>query len=178
MGGNIIPFFLQTTSSLSFKSRYCRPYAFTHKLSIILGTENNEMKNRGFSLLELLIAMMIISILLLAATPVYTSFLTKSYRSQAIADLMHLTSQMEYFYSLHATYVEASLAQLQIAEFTENHTYQLLIESATETSYLVTATPLGVQAKLDRNCGKLLLDERGTQSVTGAQAPEKCWRLW
>lgn len=135
------------------------------------------MKNRGFSLLELLITMMIISILLLAATPVYTSFLTKSYRSQAIADLMHLSSQMEYFYSLHATYAEASLAQLQIAEFTENHTYQLQIESATENSYLISANPVGTQATLDHHCGKLLLDEKGTQSVTGTQTPEQCWQL-
>lgn len=135
------------------------------------------MKKRGFSLLELLIAMMIISILLLTATPVYTSFFTKSYRSQAIANLMHLASQMEYFYSLHATYEEASLSQLQINEFTENHTYQLEIESSTKNSYLISASPLGTQAKLDYNCGKLLLDEKGAQAVTGPQSPEKCWRL-
>ncbi len=135
------------------------------------------IRNDGFSLLELLITMVIIGILLLATTPLYTSFLTKARRSQAEASLMHLASQLEYFHSINQTYQEATLAKLQVNEFTEDHMYQLSIESESDIGYLISATPLGEQTKADSNCGKLQLDEANNQSVTGAQSPNTCWQL-
>lgn len=132
--------------------------------------------NQGFSLLELLIVMALIAILTSLAYPLYTSHLVKGRRNQAEADLLYLASRLEAFYSLQNTYQGASLPTLGVNPYTDDHSYQLNITSATDTNYTVTAGPLGQQAKADTQCATLTLDEQGNKSVSGKLSAEQCWR--
>lgn len=134
------------------------------------------MKISGFSLLELLITMAIIGILMTIATPVYTSHLVKSRRNLAEIALMHLGSQLENYYSLNDTYQEATLEKLGVNPLTDDHSYQLEIQSADQLSFLIQARPIGQQANQDKHCGALTLDDHGQKSNTGVDPPTECWQ--
>lgn len=133
------------------------------------------LSKHGFSLLELLIVMAMIAILTAIAYPLYTSHLVKSRRNQAEIALWHLASQLEAFYSLQSSYQGATLENLGVNTYTDDHSYQLTIQSVTDSSYQITALPLGQQNKTDLHCGILGLNEKGEQSVSGAATPNSCW---
>ena len=132
--------------------------------------------NRGFTLLELLIVMALIAILISLAYPRYTSHLVKGRRNQAEADLLYLASQLEAFYTLQNTYQGSTLEILRVNPYTDDHSYQLSIQSATETDYTIAASPLDQQAKADAQCGILTLNGQGAKSVSGTSTAEECWR--
>jgi type IV pilus assembly protein PilE len=129
----------------------------------------------GFSLLELLVVMAIVGILIAVAYPIYTSHLTHSRRNQAAIDLLYLASQLESFYSLQNTYQQATLATLDVKPYTDDHSYQLIINFTTDFSYQIAAAPIGQQAKADSACGTLLFNELGERSVTGSLPANTCW---
>ncbi len=129
----------------------------------------------GFSLLELLIVMALVAILGVISYPLYTSHLVKARRSQAEVALMYLASQLETFFSLQSTYQGASVQSLEVNPYTDGHFYQLSIQSATESGYVIAATPLNSQAKEDPACGGLFLNELGEKTVSGTKNPDLCW---
>lgn len=155
--------------------------AFSYLIPVLLMIDLNAMVgnmdlNRGFSLLELLVVMALIAILISLAYPLYTSHLVKGRRNQAEVDLLYLASQLEAFYTLQNTYQGSSLEGLGINPYTDDHSYQLSIQSATDTGYQIAASPLGQQARADTTCGNLTLNEQGEKSVSGSATPEECWR--
>ena len=129
----------------------------------------------GFSLLELLIVMAIIAVLIQIAYPAYTVHLVKSRRNQAEISLLHLASQLEVFYSLHDSYQGATVEALGISTYTDDHSYQLTIQSASDSDYKLAAVPVGQQAKYDNICGTLLLDASGSRVASGTADPTSCW---
>lgn len=129
----------------------------------------------GFSLLELLIVMAIIAILIAVAYPVYTSYLTTGRRNQAEVALLYLASQLEEFYSLENTYQGATLDGLGVNTYTDDHSYQLMIQSLTVASYTIVALPLNQQAKADSECGVLSLNELGEKTISGTANSSACW---
>lgn len=129
----------------------------------------------GFSLLELLIVMAIIAILMGIAYPSYTSHLVKGRRNQAEIALLYLASQLESFYSVQNSYQGASLESLGVNPYTDDHTYQLAIQTVTNSSYTISASPLGQQAQADTQCGTLAVNEQSIKSVSGALSANLCW---
>jgi type IV pilus assembly protein PilE len=127
--------------------------------------------NRGFSLLELLIAIVIIAILVTIAYPSYNGYLAKGRRTQAMIDLLYMASQLESFYTQQNTYQGAP----GLKTTTDDHSYQLVIQSTTESSYNLAAVPNSAQAALDQSCGTLTLNELGERGDSGTLTPEVCW---
>ncbi len=61
-------------------------------------------KEKGFTLIELMIAMAIVGILAAVAIPAYGDFIAKSRRADAIANLQNLVNTLENCYSLNQNY--------------------------------------------------------------------------
>ena len=61
-------------------------------------------KNKGFTLLELLIVMGIISILLIIVVPQFNFYKMRGCNSAAISDLKNFKAAMESFYAEHNSY--------------------------------------------------------------------------
>jgi general secretion pathway protein G len=64
----------------------------------------NKILVSGFSLIELMFALMIVGVLSAIAIPVYNSHMTKSKNDQAINDIMAIQNEIERFYTLNFRY--------------------------------------------------------------------------
>jgi type IV pilus assembly protein PilE len=129
----------------------------------------------GFSLLELLIVMAIVAILLAVSYPLYLSHLVKARRDQAAVDLLYIASQLENFYSLHDTYQGATLESLGVSGFTSDHSYAMSLQSLSDSSYLIAATPQSHQAESDLQCQTLMTNEQGEKMISGNGNALNCW---
>lgn len=134
------------------------------------------LRTRGFTLLELMIAVAVLGILTAIAYPAYTTQITKGRRADAKTALVDLAQRMERYYTERSTYVGASLGAGGIYPATspQGH-YNLAIAVQTAAAFAVTATPTGVQSS--DHCGTYRFDQLGTKSVGGGAtlSATVCW---
>lgn len=126
---------------------------------------------RGFSLIELMIAVAIVAILAAIAYPAYNEQVTRARRSDAHSALLNMAALMEHYYTENNTYVGAN-APSDIggsATSPEGH-YNLSISNVTATTYTLNAAPTGAQAD-DTTCGTLTL----TNTNVKGPNPGTCW---
>ena len=85
---------------------------------------------------------------------------------------------MERFYTSNLTYVGAapSLPCRLENNLSQRYTISLRAGSVTARAYTLDATPTGVQATIDAQCGTLTLDQTGARSVSGTAGRDQCWR--
>jgi len=109
-------------------------------------------KNSGFTLVELMIVLAIITLLATVALPAYNESVDKTRRSDGQSTLLQLTNAMERYYSEQSpfTYVGAALGAGGIfpdeapLEGAAKY-YDLSITAPTATTYTLLATPKGAQ---------------------------------
>ena len=126
-------------------------------------------KHRGFTLVELMITVVIVSILAAIAIPSYTNYIKRTRRSMAAACLQQNAQYMERWYTSNMSYVGAS-AQACTTEVQPFYDIALTVTSAREFS--VTATPKAAQAS--DTCATLTLTDKGVRSASGGTT-SKCW---
>lgn len=129
-------------------------------------------KPSGFTLIELMIAVAVVTILSLVAIPAYTSFVQKSARSDAMAVLMDLRLSQERYRQNNSSYA-LTLASVSIDATSPNGKYNIAMVNAGAGSFLATATPAGGQASDD--CGTYAVDQNGP-NTTGSYANNACWK--
>lgn len=112
-------------------------------------------KQRGFSLIELMIVVVIISILATVAVPSYQASVRKSRRADAQGALIAFAATMERHFTLNNTYEDAAKdGNTGVPEIFATETpldgadkfYNLTIEAANATTYTLRATPKNAQA--------------------------------
>jgi type IV pilus assembly protein PilE len=125
-------------------------------------------KEHGFSLLELLLVLTIISLLSAIAYPIYTHAIIKTRRIEAKLALIKLANCMEIYYLENKhSYANATLNKLNINEKTEKKFYKLALNS-TNYTYTLTATATFP----DPECQRFMLNELGEKTNTGNS---QCW---
>lgn len=157
--------------------QFWKIFQIGHPQGVPLHNKNNKFmkKNSGFSLLEILITLAIISLLSAIAYPLYTQHVTQTHRKQAQIALFNLANQMErYYVENNHSYAQATLAKLGFDETTLKDRYEISI-TATATTYKLQAMPLKNQAKHDANCGSLVLNQLGEKKITGSGSLQECW---
>lgn len=138
-----------------------------------------ENKERGFTLMELMIAVAIVGILAAIAYPSYMQYLVRSNRSVAKADLMELQQWMERNYSLTNRYDRDPNGAPIVLPFSispryqaSNPQYQIGFSlGPTATAYTLQSVPQSNQNDID--CGTLTLSSSGVRGATGTSAT--CW---
>jgi type IV pilus assembly protein PilE len=116
-------------------------------------------QNQGFTLVELMIVVVIISLLAMVAVPSYNKSIAKARRGDAQASLSNLAAAMERFFTENGTYVGAAgssgtptatgspwIYPTQTPVDGDIKFYDLTIETATAGAYTVRATPIGGHA--------------------------------
>jgi type IV pilus assembly protein PilE len=131
-------------------------------------------KNHGLTLIELLIALVIVAILAIIAAELYTSQIYVSRRTDGINSLYSISTAEERYRTTNTTY--GTLAQVWggVTSSTGGY-YSLAITTNTATSYTITATALGSQVKDKENgtsCSTLTLS---AVSGTITETPTACW---
>ncbi len=139
-------------------------------------------RERGVTLIELMITVVIVAILAAIAYPSYTQYVLRSHRTAAKTALHDMASRQERFFSTNNTYA-TTLAQLNYPAGAtvpipdaSSHYYDLSINAANATSYTLIATPAGSQQN-DLECTNFTLDQLGNQGIIGGTGTaQTCWK--
>lgn len=125
----------------------------------------------GFSLIELLVCLGIISLLSLMSYPLFTHFILKAQRLEAKAALLRTAEALENYYADHLSYAGATLAKLNIQDSIKEEHYQLQLESD-DQAYVIRALPKDMQTQ-DSECGDYSLNHLGQRGSGGNT--NDCW---
>ena len=134
------------------------------------------LRYRGFSLVELMIVVAILSIVTAWGYGSYRDTVIKSRRSEGLGELLMIAGELERYYADQGTYAGAQLgntANAVHASSSKNGYYNFSITTASAVQFTITATPQGGQAD-DSNCGTFTLDSLGTRQASGSHG-EDCW---
>jgi type IV pilus assembly protein PilE len=141
---------------------------------------------RGFTLIEVVIAMALLAILTAIAIPNYTAYVQRSNRSEARSQLLEITLWMERWRTENGRYDNPGNpgnppptppfpTAYQQSPSTGTAKYTIAVATPDAITYTITATPVGVMA--GDVCGNLWIDQTGLRQFTpgpGASM-DVCW---
>jgi type IV pilus assembly protein PilE len=138
---------------------------------------------RGFTLIELMITVVIIAILASVAYPSYNRYVVKTRRTEGRNLLAEIRAEQERYYSQRNTYTtDLSALGLTVTGggvLSENGHYSVSAAACSGSTIascvMLTAAPQGVQATNDTQCGSLTLNSREQKGRTGTAAVADCW---
>jgi len=111
--------------------------------------------SRGFTLIELMIAVVVAAILASLALPAFFDAVRKSRRSEAFAALSALQQAQERFRAGSPTYT-TDLTLLQVPAQSSSGLYAISVPAADATTYTLRAQAVGAQAQ-DKACATMVL---------------------
>lgn len=114
---------------------------------------NTLKKMSGFSLIELVVAVLMIGILMSVAVPGYREYVLTAGRTDGTAALLDGAQKMEVFYAGNASYT-TTLADVDIDADSKEEKFTIAISAATAgcpitSCYQITATAVGNQTDDD-----------------------------
>lgn len=158
-------------------------------------TRGTRGRQHGFTLIELVIAMIVAAILAAIAIPAYSSFVREGRRTDAKSALLDLASLEERYFTTTNTYSSAasdlgygSAAWPVTVGSGYYQVAQPVVSAAvapttstpagTPASFSITATPVGDQAN-DTECASFTVTSQGAHtslSNSGADTSSTCWQ--
>jgi len=150
-------------------------------------------RQRGFTLIELVIAMVIASILAAIAIPSYNSYIMRSRRTEAKSALLYLASLEERFFSTNNAYsalpTDLGYTAGPAVSFPVGSGYYniqpIIVNPAappanatsagTPATYTITAVPVPTSTQAnDSGCTSFTITSGGVQTSTGSSTT--CWQ--
>ncbi|MCY1280972.1 Fimbrial protein precursor [compost metagenome] len=123
--------------------------------------------HKGFTLIELMIAVAIVAILAMVAYPSYQQYVIRGKRAAAQAEMMDIANRQQQYLLANRTY--ASKSELESggyalsSEVSGNYGYDISLGSGSVPTFTITFTPTGPQA----SDGALTLDSEGVKTPAG-----------
>jgi len=127
---------------------------------------------RGFTLIEVMVVIGVISVLAAIAWPMFTEQSLKNGRANAVIALTRISNELNKYYSDNEGYTGYTVSTA-VNNGLKNYT--ITLTQLTASQFTVTATPTGAQAA-DADCTTLTINHLGQKGYTGA-APSsaRCW---
>ena len=135
-------------------------------------------KEKGFTLIELMIVVAIVGILAAVALPAYQNYVIRTKRADATGALMAATNAMERHRANNFSYAGASAGGTFSASVPSDGTmaaYYTLTLVVTGTTYTITATATGSQLNATGQADILTINQQGTKTWTAGSTAKSCW---
>jgi len=134
----------------------------------------NHPRQRGVTLIELMIVVAVIAALGVIAIPSYRDYASRAQRSEATAGLLRLAANQERFYLQNNTYSADPVALGFTAGRTETGLYAITVVGDA-LNYTATAVPVvGMGQAADADCQSFSINSAGVR--TSAPNPvDECW---
>lgn len=147
-------------------------------------------QNQGFTLIELMIVIAIVSVISALAVPSYVDHVRKGKRADAKVELLQIAQMQESYFVQNLSYAkslkdEAGGLGLGSTVQTEQEQYLITIGATPNgctgttitpcTGYTLTATPQGGQVK-DVECLNFTLSHTGKKDVSVTGHAKQCWK--
>ncbi len=138
----------------------------------------NIKKEIGFTLIELMIVLVIITIIASVAIPSYQGSITKTRRAEGKALLLEGAQAQEINFTEYNQYavdisVNTPPTKRAIQTSSDNGYYTMTISGATATAFTLTAAPQAPH--IDPLCGSLTINHLGVKGITGSGTVAACW---
>lgn len=130
----------------------------------------------GFTLIELMIVMFIVLILMGVGIPSYRMFVLKSQRMDAITEMTEIQAILERCYAQTFAYNRACTALPAFPRASSQGYYSITLSNQTTTTYTLTATPVGTQAK-DKTCVSMTVNQTNQRNAVDSSGTMQasCW---
>ncbi len=129
---------------------------------------------RGFTLIELVIAMGIVAILTAIAYPSYLQYTQRGNRTDATRNMMLLAQALERCYSQSFSYLGCP----NVPASTTTQFYTITLATGSASEFTLTAVPHGPPQSEDTACQKFTMSSGGVQTAvdaSNADTTTKCW---
>lgn len=133
-------------------------------------------QQRGFTLLELMIVVVIIAILAAIAIPNYGRYAIRAHRVDGQELLLRIANAQERFYATNNHYGALTELGYDSPALSEKSYYSVTMNPAaasTTQSFTATAAPVGGQGKDD--CKNLTINNAGVRDSSGTTTNGSCW---
>jgi len=120
---------------------------------------------RGFTLLEVMIAMVIVAILAAVAYPSYIRHVQDARRNEAKTALLDTANRLERCFTEQYSYQADSCpsGSVSVGDY-----YTLTVTTPSASEYRLEASPKPNSAQAGDRCGTLILDQDGQRRLEGA----------
>ena len=150
--------------------------------------EPAQPKQRGFSLIELMIVIAILALVAGFAYPSYMNYVVDTKRTAATSILLQVADRQQQFFMDNKRFTN-DLTDLGFANNPlviaddgrtmanagdSASTYSVALSNVTVTTYTITAAPLNSQAARDAECGSLTLNQTLMKGSSGGGSD--CWK--
>jgi type IV pilus assembly protein PilE len=146
----------------------------------------NKTRQRGVTLLELMIVVTIVAIISAFAYPSYTQYVVNTKRTAATSTLMQIADRQQQFFMDNKSYT-ADLTALgfasnplyvsddgnSVAAGDADAVYLFTLANVAPTTYTAIAAPLAQQLIRDTKCGTLTLNQAGVKDALAGG--DNCW---
>ncbi len=143
-------------------------------------------RQRGVTLLELMVVAGIIAIISSFAYPSYMRYVTNSKRTAATSALLQVAERQQQFFMDNKAYANDLTALGFAADpwvvsddgnsadaSDPDSVYSISLSNVAATTYTITAAPLHGQLSRDTKCGSLILDQTGARGSSTSN--DDCW---
>ena len=141
-----------------------------------LGSSARSTRQRGFTLTELMITVVIVGILASVAVPAYRSYVDRAKRSEGKAFLSEMQARLERYFFDNNTYTTTAtdLGYQTTTPASDQGNYSLSKIEAGDSSKITTTYRITIVPKIkDTTCNDLIIDNKGvTDSATHNPV---CW---
>ena len=142
-------------------------------------------KQRGVTLIELMIVIVILAVIASFAYPSYMGYVVDTKRTAATSILLQVADRQQHFFIDNQRFANdlSNLGfasnPLVIADDGQptaggDSTYSVALSNVTATTYTITAAPLNGQAARDTECGSLTLNQTLMKGSSGGG--RDCWK--